>query len=114
MSATWTKEAAIDYKARLAAAREKGYQYPEFHVTIPKPQDVEGHRWNTCNKCGGTGRYCQGMHNGAPASNTGFVCYSCGGTGWKLRKNPRTKEQKAAHEAALRAAADRMRQQLEK
>ena len=34
-----------------------------------------------CLKCGGTGRWCLGIINGKPFSNTGFDCWSCDGTG---------------------------------
>ena len=37
-----------------------------------------------CLKCNGTGFYCMGTENGKPYSHTGFECYPCHGTGWKL------------------------------
>lgn len=50
----------------------------------PKPETDDRHTARQCSKCGGTGFYCQGVVNGKPVSNTGFKCYGCDGTGWKV------------------------------
>lgn len=61
-----------------------------FQPTIkPQPTNTK-----VCNKCNGTGFYCMGYVNGQPFSQTGFVCYSCNGDGYKPIKKRLTKEEK--------------------
>jgi hypothetical protein len=68
-------------KNDLAKRRNK-MQIPT--TTKPQPKVDEFHQACQCSKCGGTGFYCQGTHNGTPVSNTGFTCFSCNGTGWRV------------------------------
>lgn len=62
-----------------------GKPKPKPDVAVPP-----GHQLVTCSKCSGTGLYVMAVIDGRPWSATGTTCWSCGGTGWKVRK-PRRK-----------------------
>jgi len=73
---------------------------------LPKPTNIDAdHAATPCDKCAGTGFYCMGTENGRPYSQTGFTCYPCDGTGWKILtaayvKRLEREDAKAAEKAA--------------
>lgn len=77
---------------------------------LPKPTGLPSNEAAVlCSKCDGTGFYCMGTRNGVPYSKTGFDCYTCGATGWKILSAAYVKglETRAANEAKkAKAEAD--------
>ena len=67
------------------------------------PACEPGYKADPCWKCSGTGFFCMGTNNGSPYSLTGFDCYPCGATGYKIiryRDYGKTPEQIAKRDAA--------------
>ena len=69
----------------------------------PKPQIDEFHTARICNKCSGTGFFCTHIVDGVPQSRTGFTCYGCDGTGWKVVIKRGQKQVYREHVYATRA-----------
>lgn len=77
-----------------------------FYPSVkPQPAAPEGMEAVPCWKCNGTGFYCMGTVNGVPYSYTGYVCFPCGGEGWRYRKTRPAK--KVLSEAAQRGVEAR-------